>query len=87
MRMMRLRGKTIGIVGFGRIGQVVAAKARAFGLNIMAEGPAVVGGTVDTVGGRLVDLATLLAESDFVTRHASLAEATRNLIGARDWRL
>ena len=84
MRMMRLRGKTIGIVGFGRIGRAVVVKARAFGLNIMAEGPAVVGGTVDAVGGRRVDLATLLAESDFVTRHAPLTETTRNLMGAAE---
>ncbi len=84
MRMMRLRGKTIGIVGFGRIGQAVAAKARAFGLNIIAEGPAVTWGTVDAMGGRLVDLAMLMAESDFVTRHAPLTEATRNLIGAAE---
>ena len=84
MRMMRLRGKTIGIVGFGRIGQALAVKARVFGLNIIAEGPAVAWGTVDAVGGRLVDLATLLAESDFVTRHAPLTEATRNLMGAAE---
>lgn len=36
------------------------------------------------MGGRLVDLATVLAESDFVTRHALLTEATRNLIGAAE---
>lgn len=84
MRMMRLRGKIIGIVGFGRIGRVVAVKARAFGLNIITEGPAVAWGTVDAMGGRRVDLATLLAESDFVTRHALLTEATRNLIEAAE---
>ena len=84
MRMIRLRGKTIGIVGFGSIGQAVAAKARAFGLNIIAADPAAAAETVDAEGGRLVDLATLLAESDFVTLHAPLAEATRNLIGAAE---
>ena len=83
MRMMRLRGKTIGIVGFGSIGQALAVKARAFGLNIIAVDPAAAE-TVDAVGGRLVDLATLLAESDFVTRHAPLTEAKRNLIGAAE---
>ena len=83
MRMMRLRGKTIGIVGFGRIGRAVAVKARAFGLNIIAEGPAAAE-TVDAMGGRLVDLPELLAESDFVTRHSPLTEATRNLIEAAE---
>ena len=39
---------------------------------------------MDAMGGRLVDLATVLAESDFVTRHALLTEATRNLIEAAE---
>lgn len=82
MRMMRLRGKTLGIVGFGRIGQAVAAKARAFGLNVVAADPAVPADTVAALGGRRVDLPELLAESDFVTLHAPLTGATRNLIGA-----
>lgn len=81
MRMMRLRGKTIGIVGFGRIGQAVAVKARAFGLNILAADPAVSAGIVESFGGSLVDLSTLLAESDFVSLHVPLTDETRNLIG------
>ena len=81
MRMMRLRGKTIGIVGFGRIGQAVAFKARAFGLNILAADPVVEAETVAAAHGRLVDLTTLLNESDFVTLHAPLTPDTRHLIG------
>ena len=84
MRMMRLRGKTIGIVGFGRIGQAVAAKARAFGLNILAADPVVPAETVEDMGGRLVDLPALLAESDFVSLHTPLTDATRNLIGREE---
>ena len=84
MRMMRLRGKTIGIVGFGRIGQAVAVKARAFGLNILAADPVVDSETVESFGGSLVDLTTLLGESDFVTLHAPLTEETRNLIGRNE---
>ena len=81
MRMMRLRGKTLGIVGFGRIGQAVAAKARAFGLHILATDPVVPGELVEAQGGRMVDLPTLLAESDFVSLHTPLNDATRNMIG------
>ena len=81
MRMMRLRGKTIGIVGFGRIGQAVAVKARAFGLNILAADPVVSAGIVESFGGRLVDLPVLLEHSDFVTLHAPLTGETRNMIG------
>lgn len=84
MRMMRLRGKTIGIVGFGRIGQAVAAKARAFGLNILAADPVVPAATVEDLGGRLVDLPLLLSESDFVSLHTPLTDATRNLVGRKE---
>ena len=81
MRMMRLRGKTIGIVGFGRIGRAVAAKAQAFGLNVLASDPIVSKEAVEAAGGRLVDLQTLLSEADFVSLHTPLTESTRNLIG------
>ncbi len=84
MRMMRLRGKTIGIVGFGRIGQAVAAKARAFGLNILAADPVVPRELVEAQGGRMVDLPALLAESDFISLHTPLNDATRNLIGPEE---
>ena len=81
MRMMRLRGKTIGIVGFGRIGQAVANKARAYGLRILASDPVVPAAVVESLGGELADLPTLLQRSDFVTLHAPLTGETQNLIG------
>ena len=84
MRMMRLRGKTMGIVGFGRIGQAVAAKARAFGLHVLATDPVVSAESVEALGGRMVDLATLLSESDFISLHAPLNDDTRNLIGRNE---
>ena len=81
MRMMRLRGKTIGIVGFGRIGQAVAYKAQAFGMRILAADPFMSPETVAACGGELVDLPTLLRSSDFVSLHTPLNNQTRNLIG------
>ena len=84
MRMMRLRGKTIGIVGFGRIGQAVASKARAFGMRVLGTDPVVSSATVESFGGSLVNLATLLGESDFVSLHAPLTNETRNLIGSAE---
>ena len=81
MRMMRLRGKTIGIVGFGRIGQAVASKARAFGMNVLAADPFVDSSTVESFGGSLVELEQLLGESDFVSLHTPLSDQTRNMIG------
>ena len=84
MRMMRLRGKTIGIVGFGRIGQAVARKADAFGLRILAADPVVSPATVESLGGTLVELPELLKQSDFVSLHAPLTTETRNLIGSAE---
>ena len=82
MRMMRLRGKTMGIVGFGRIGQAVASKAGAYGLRILASDPFVSPASAGASGATLVGLDTLLRESDFVTLHTPLTEETRNLIGS-----
>lgn len=77
---MELAGKTLGIVGFGRIGQAVANIARAFGMNVLSysrtrrpEGEALA---------RYVDLDTLLAQSDFVSLHCPLTPATAKLINA-----
>ena len=84
MRMMRLRGKTLGVVGFGRIGKSVAEKARAFGFDVLASDPIVSADAVAKQGGRLVDLDTLLTESDFVTLHAPLTAETTNMLGARE---
>lgn len=84
VRMMRLRGKTIGIVGLGRIGQAVARKAQAHGLRILAADTVVSADTAQSLGGTLVELETLLAESDFVTLHAPLNDNTRNMIGAHE---
>ena len=81
MRMMRLRGKTIGIVGFGRIGQAVAEKAKAFGMNILASDPLITPAFVESRGGRLVEIGELLKNSDFVTLHVPLIPSTTKMIG------
>ncbi len=81
MRMMRLRGKTLGIVGYGRIGQAVAAKAGAFGFRVLAHSPSIDAAAAQRQGVRPVDLPTLLRESDFVTLHAPMTPDTEGLIG------
>ena len=81
MRMMRLRGKKLGIIGFGRIGQAVCSKARAFGLEVMAHDPFVSADLAAERGATPVDMPTLLTESHFVTLHAPLIPDTRNMIG------
>mgnify|MGYP001495455439 CR=1 FL=1 len=81
MRIMRLRGKTIGIVGFGRIGQAVAKKASAFGMNVLTSDPMISEKTATEHGAHLVSLNELLPQSDFVTLHAPLLPETHHLIG------
>ena len=81
MRMMRLRGKKLGVVGFGRIGRAVAAKALPFGFDVLAADPFVTPKSAAESGAKLVDLETLLRESDFVTLHSPLTIETTNLIG------
>lgn len=74
-----LEGKTLGIVGLGHIGQSVARKATAFGMNILYYNR-----KNDVPGYRRTDMDTLLKESDFISIHTPLTEATRHLVGARE---
>ena len=81
--MHRTRGATLGIVGFGRIGRSVAAKARAFGIELLACDPLLApGGTVDGVA--IMTFEEVLARSDFVTVHTPLTPETEGLIGAKE---
>ena len=87
MRIKRLRGKTIGIVGFGRIGQAVAEKASVFGLKILASDPFTPKEIVESSGGKLVSLEVLLENSDFVSLHAPLTPNTEKMIGPKEFDL
>ena len=73
---VELRGRTIGLLGLGRIGSLVAEKARAFGLRVLAHDPFVSESEVAA----LVDPETLAAESDFLSLHAPLSDETRGLV-------
>lgn len=77
-----LCGKTLGLVGFGRIARLVAARAQAFGMAIVTFDPFVDDGAAAAAGARRVDLPTLLAESDVISLHAALTDATRHVIDA-----
>jgi glyoxylate reductase len=71
---MELRGKQLGIVGYGRIGQAVAARAPAFGLRVVYANPRPV------PGGEAMPIDRLLATSDIVSLHCPLTPETRHLI-------
>ncbi len=75
----QLQGKTLGVIGLGRIGMQVARYARAFGMTVVYFDP-----YVDFRGFRRVSLNNLLASSDIVTIHAMLTNETRRMIGYRE---
>jgi D-3-phosphoglycerate dehydrogenase len=79
--MHRLRGRVLGLVGFGRIARAVAARAQAFGFSVLAYSPSLAPGEHDRV--RAVgSLDELLGSSDVVSLHAPLTDSTRHMIGA-----
>lgn len=73
--------KTLGIVGFGRIGQLVAHRMQAFGMDVVAYDPYLQPARAAQLGVRLVELDELLAISDFITIHLPKTKETANLIG------
>jgi D-3-phosphoglycerate dehydrogenase / 2-oxoglutarate reductase len=79
-RVHRLRGRRLGIVGFGRLGRRFADKAAALGLELGVHDPFVAGELVEAAGARPLSLAELLATSDIVSLHVPLAPATRHLL-------
>ena len=81
MRVMRLRGKSLGIIGLGRIGSAVAKRALAFGMKVLANDTSSTSEKAAQTGVSLVDLGRLLKESDFVSLHTPLNTTTRNIIG------
>ena len=78
-----IRGGTLGIVGLGRIGQSVAVRAAGFGARLLAFEKLPNQEFVRAHGIELVDLDTLLTQSDFVTLHVPLTDETRGLINRR----
>lgn len=79
-----LRESTVGIIGFGRIGQAVATRLRGFGPRILAADPYVDAGTFEAAGVTGVSLDEVLAQSDIVTIHCPLTPQTRGFIGASE---
>src|SRR5438874_4403317 len=83
-----VHGKTLGIVGFGRIGRAVARRARGFDMRILYHDAVRVDAAVEReLAATATDLETLLREADFVTLHVNLTPDTRHLIGERTLRL
>lgn len=77
--LYRIQGKTLGLMGFGRIPQLVAKKMSNFGLNIIAHDPWCNPAVAEEMGVTLVDFDTLVAQSDYLSVHCPLTKDTHNL--------
>jgi D-3-phosphoglycerate dehydrogenase len=80
-RVLRLRGRCLGIVGFGAIGRALAIRAQALGLTVLAHDPYVSAQTIAEAGARPAALDELLSEADFVSLNCALTDDTRHLLG------
>ncbi|MFO1153727.1 MAG: phosphoglycerate dehydrogenase [Rhodospirillales bacterium] len=79
---VELAGKTMGIVGCGNIGSVVADRARGLKMKVIAYDPYLTPERADDLGVEKVDLDTLYARADFISLHAPTTDATRGMINA-----
>jgi glyoxylate reductase len=77
-------GKTLGIVGMGRIGQAVARRGRGFGMEILYHNRSRNKEAEEELGARYADLDEILETADFVSIHTPLTDETRHLIGAEE---
>jgi D-3-phosphoglycerate dehydrogenase len=84
---VELSGKTVGVVGLGRIGVLFAQRIAAFGTRLIAYDPYVQPARAAQIGVRLVGLEELLRDSDFISIHLPKTPETVGLIGARELRL
>ena len=82
LKGIELRGKTLGVVGLGKIGTQVAEMARGLKMNVIAYDPFVAQEWADRFGVTMVELDDLLKQSDFVTLHLPLTPNTEKLIDA-----
>lgn len=78
-----VHGKTLGIVGYGRIGQAMAKRASGFDMKVLYYDPQIAPGAANSAGGEAVSLERLLAEADFVSIHVPLLPETTHLMNDR----
>src|SRR5580658_2272523 len=83
---VELHGKTLGIVGLGKIGALVAQRASSFGMRLIAYDPFITEDRARHMGIELVDLDTLLEQSDFITIHLPKNKETTNLLNAASFK-
>lgn len=82
---VELRGKTLGVVGMGRIGSAVAKRSKAFEMQVIVYDPFITKETADAMGVEIKSFEQVLQESDFLTFHLPLRPETRHMIGAKEF--
>ncbi|MEW6008564.1 MAG: phosphoglycerate dehydrogenase [Candidatus Omnitrophota bacterium] len=81
---VELYGKTLGLVGMGKIGSEVAKRALSFGMVVIAYDPFLSKEAASQLGVELVELKDLLTQSDYISIHAPLTDDTRNMISTKE---
>jgi D-3-phosphoglycerate dehydrogenase len=84
--MYRIRGKTLGVIGFGRIARSIVPKAKAFGLTIHVCSPRTDPELIQQHGAEKVSFQELLTTSDFITIHAPLTPETQRMFSYAEFR-
>ena len=82
---VELYGKTLGIVGFGRIGSEVAKRALSFGMKILAYDPFLSAEVAESIGVEIAELKKVLREADYITVHTPLTDETRHMISDKEF--
>ena len=85
-KMFRVRGKTLGLIGFGQNGRAMVPKAKAFGLNVLVYDPFVSDSDVSACGAEPVTLEKLLEAADFVSLHLPLISSTHHFLTAESFK-
>ena len=80
----RLAGKTLGLIGFGQVGQQVARRARAFDMKIIVNQPRLTPELALSIGAQPADMLDLLAQADFVSLHVPFKKETETIIASRE---
>jgi D-3-phosphoglycerate dehydrogenase len=84
LRGVELRGKTLGVVGLGRVGREVARRMHAFSMDVIAVDPLVTPEAAADCGARLVEFDELLGQSHVITAHVPLMAETKGMLGDRE---
>ena len=85
--IFRLKGKVLGLIGFGKIARTIARKAKVFGFNLLFYDPYISEEIIKKYPAESVSLKELLKESDFVSIHTPLNQETRHLLGEEQFKI